>query len=115
MPIHDWKRVDAGIFHDFHHSWIAAIKRSLNQGLLSPAFYALAEQITGNMILNVLTLARQVSGPLEVAEVLSGSGLAVATAPPRVRFLRWIPPRRSVSRAGGLRRRATHDAGVSEP
>jgi hypothetical protein len=22
MPIHDWTRVDAGIFHDFHHAWI---------------------------------------------------------------------------------------------
>src|SRR5438309_561880 len=21
MPIHDWTRVEAGIFHDFHHSW----------------------------------------------------------------------------------------------
>lgn len=23
MPIHDWTRVEAGIFHDFHHAWIA--------------------------------------------------------------------------------------------
>jgi hypothetical protein len=21
-PVHDWTRVDAGIFHDFHHAWI---------------------------------------------------------------------------------------------
>jgi hypothetical protein len=33
MPIHDWTRVDAGIFHDFHHSWIEEIKRALNRGL----------------------------------------------------------------------------------
>ena len=28
MPIHDWSRVDAGIFHDFHHAWIEQIKRA---------------------------------------------------------------------------------------
>jgi hypothetical protein len=22
MPMHDWTRVDAGIYHDFHHEWI---------------------------------------------------------------------------------------------
>ena len=26
MPIHDWTRVDAGIFHDFHHDWIFTLK-----------------------------------------------------------------------------------------
>jgi len=25
MPIHDWSRVDAGIFHHFHHGWIEAL------------------------------------------------------------------------------------------
>ena len=52
-------RLDAsgrGIFHDFHHSWIEEIKRSLNRGLLPPDYYALAEQITGNLGLDVLTL-----------------------------------------------------------
>jgi hypothetical protein len=45
MPIHDWTRVDAGIFHDFHHTWITEIRRVLNRGLLSPEYYALAERI----------------------------------------------------------------------
>jgi hypothetical protein len=30
MPIHDWTRVDAGIFHHFHQSWIPEISRALN-------------------------------------------------------------------------------------
>ena len=34
MPIHDWTRVDAGIFHAFHLSWIAEIARVLNRGQL---------------------------------------------------------------------------------
>jgi hypothetical protein len=28
VPIHDWTRVDAGIFHAFHHGWIEEISRS---------------------------------------------------------------------------------------
>jgi hypothetical protein len=86
MPVHDWTRVDAGIFHDFHLSWIAEIKRGLNQGLLPPNYYALAEQITGNMVPDVLTLSRQALGPLEGTEAASGGGVAVATAPPKARF-----------------------------
>jgi hypothetical protein len=44
MPVHDWTRVDAGIFHDFHLGWIAAIKKALNTGLLPKDYYALCEQ-----------------------------------------------------------------------
>lgn len=34
MPMHDWRRVDAAIYHAFHHSWISEIGRALNRGLL---------------------------------------------------------------------------------
>jgi hypothetical protein len=26
MPIHDWTRVDAGLFHDFHQRWLAYLE-----------------------------------------------------------------------------------------
>ncbi|HEV3004285.1 MAG TPA: hypothetical protein VGX78_07470 [Pirellulales bacterium] len=42
MPVHDWNRVIAGVFHDFHHSWIEEIKRALNGGILPADYYALA-------------------------------------------------------------------------
>lgn len=48
MPIHDWTRVEAGIFYDFHHDWITTLKRSLNDGRLPAGFYALAEQIASD-------------------------------------------------------------------
>ena len=54
MAIHDWRRVDAGIFHHFHHSWIEEIHRVLNGGLLPPDYYALAEQIAGGLGPDVL-------------------------------------------------------------
>lgn len=56
MPVHDWSRVDSGIFHDFHLSWIEAIKRALNSGILPPDYYALAEQQADHLEPDVLTL-----------------------------------------------------------
>jgi hypothetical protein len=34
LPIHDWTRVDAGIFHHFHQGWIVALANALNAGKL---------------------------------------------------------------------------------
>ncbi len=60
MPVHDWSRVDAGIFHDFHHAWIEEIKRLLNSGVLPPDHYAMAEQHTSHFGPDVLTLQSRV-------------------------------------------------------
>jgi hypothetical protein len=84
MPIHDWTRVDAGIFHHFHHAWIEEIQRALNGGLLPPGYYALSEQIAGGVVPDVLTLQRPVEPPVPVDD--SAGGVALATAPPKVRF-----------------------------
>jgi hypothetical protein len=56
MPIHDWTRVDAGIFHHFHHGWIGDLSRALNRGLVPPDHYALAEQIAGGVAPGLLAL-----------------------------------------------------------
>lgn len=56
MPVHDWCRVAAGIFHHLHHSWIEEIQRSLNAGLLPSDYYALAEQRTAGYGPDVLAL-----------------------------------------------------------
>jgi len=56
MPIHDWTKVEAGIFHDFHSDWIQVLKRALNSGLLPPQYYALSEQKAGGVGPDVLTL-----------------------------------------------------------
>jgi Protein of unknown function (DUF4058) len=84
MPIHDWTRVDAGIFHHFHHGWIEEIARVMNHGLLPPDYYALAEQIAGGLGPDVLTLALPSKGAHAAPEPTGG--IAVATAPPRTRF-----------------------------
>jgi len=84
MPIHDWTRVDAGIFHDFHHTWITEIKRALNHKLLPPEYYALAEQIAGGLGPDVLTLQRPGTGSPSPGE--PSGGIALAESPPRVEF-----------------------------
>src|SRR5437868_2761598 len=56
MPIHDWTRVDAGIFHAFHHDWITDLSRSLNEGILPEDYYALPEQHAAGFGPDVLTL-----------------------------------------------------------
>ena len=84
MPIHDWTRVDAGIFHDFHHTWITEIKRALNAGLLPPDYYALAEQIAGGLVPDVLTLQKPGNMSKELPE--TARGIALTTAAPKVRY-----------------------------
>jgi hypothetical protein len=86
MPIHDWSRVGAGIFHDFHLAWIAAIRNALNEGVLPPDYYALAEQVIGNLGPDVLTLQEGGRGGGDPSEGIVTGALAVATAPPKVRF-----------------------------
>src|SRR5690242_14462834 len=85
MPVHDWTRVGAGTFHDFRATWIIDLKRALNEGLLPPDYYAMAEQIAGNVGPDVLTLE---APPPETDATPSdgGGGIATAPAPPKVRF-----------------------------
>jgi hypothetical protein len=85
MPVHDWTRVPAGIFHDFHHEWISTIKHTLNRGILPPDHYALAEQLAGGLGPDVLTL----EGPtVEFEDESDGprGGVALAATKPKVSF-----------------------------
>ena len=82
MPVHDWSRVDAGTFHDFHSSWIIHLKESLNEELLPYGYYAQAEQHTGRRtIADVLTLQLGDPNPMRSTQ---GGPVALADAPPNV-------------------------------
>jgi hypothetical protein len=86
MPMHDWTRVDAGIFHAFHHGWIHETARALNQGVLPKDYYALPEQVAAGYGPDVLTLQDQRPDDDEP----NGGGIATATAlstRPQTRFL----------------------------
>ena len=62
MGVHDWTRVDAGIFHDFHTVWISNLRSALNAGVLPDTYYALAEQHAGETIADILTLHTSETG-----------------------------------------------------
>jgi hypothetical protein len=79
MPVHDWNRVDAVIFHAFRHSWIEEIARSLNRGLLPPDYYALPEQHAAGFGPDVLTL-QEADDDAGSAPASGGNGVRL-TAP----------------------------------
>jgi hypothetical protein len=90
MPIHDWTRVPDGIYHDFHSSWITHLKEALNAGILPEDYYAVSQQVAGELGPDVLTL--QTNGETAGSEghhKATGNGCSLQTltvAPPRVRF-----------------------------
>ena len=50
MPVHDWSRVDAGIFHGFHTLWVTALNNALNDGLLPRDYYAYPGQLVADLL-----------------------------------------------------------------
>jgi hypothetical protein len=91
MPVHDWTRVAAGIFHDFHQAWIVEIRNRLNAGLLPKGYYAMAEQIAGGPQPDVLTLEAEDidDGPSDAGgtAVATQTGLLLTESPPQVRHV----------------------------
>lgn len=56
MPLHDWTRVTAGLFHHFHQDWTVEIARTMNRGLLPKGVSALVEQRAGPKESDVLAI-----------------------------------------------------------
>jgi hypothetical protein len=81
MPIHDWTRVNAGTFHDFHQSWAIEVRNALNFGCLPDGYFAMAEQVVSGPIPHVVTLQQHdnLSEPT--------GGVALAAAPPQASYV----------------------------
>ena len=85
MPIHDWTRLRANRFHDFHQSWTLEIRNALNRGLLPKGYFALAEQITGGPEPDVVALELiPASGTYDDHSI---GGIATLSAPPQVKHI----------------------------
>lgn len=80
MPVHDWTRVSAGTFHDFHNAWITELRNALNGGLLPPGYYAQGEQSAGQIHTDVLTL----HAPPVLSTPTGGGVIILEETPPRV-------------------------------
>jgi hypothetical protein len=99
MPIHDWTRVNAGVFHYFHQAWTIHLCEALNARVLPPDFFALAEQPAAGLVPDILTLQNR--APKEVSPKPNG-GVAVAQRPPRTRFVHQAEADALVARANRI-------------
>lgn len=106
MPIHDWTRVDAGVFHDFHNVWIGLLRNALNSGILPSGFYARSEQHVNRRIADILTLEARSSAAPAIPET---GGVAVSEAPPRLtRQAVLAPSLRSLRKTLTIRHTSGH-------
>lgn len=82
MPIHDWTKVPAGDFHNFHQLWAAEICNTLNAGVLPPGYSALIDRSIMGFAPDILTTTRRGTVPIE--EELGDTLLKTM---PRTRFI----------------------------
>jgi Protein of unknown function (DUF4058) len=86
MPIHDWTRVDCGLFHDFHQGWTVRVCDALN-GLLPDGRFALIEQNVVHPLPDVIAVEMKKRGKAATAHP------AVATLEaPKTRLTARIEP-----------------------
>src|ERR1043165_6029837 len=98
MPVHDWSRVDANLFHDFHQTWAVSIRNALNSGLLPKGYVALVEQHAPNFIPDVLALNRSThTSPGDDDEPMTGG--VVTTTLPETRFVQRAQRQAMAARA----------------
>lgn len=110
MPIHDWTRVDAGLFHHFHQEWTITLCNALNAGGLPPEYFALVEQNIRGPIPDVLTLKLANGHPDSPA---SSGGIAVAVRPPRTRLTKRAEADSYVQKASRISVRHRHGTVVA--
>jgi len=84
MTVHDWTRVEAGLFHDFHQTWSIELKNALNGGILPKGYYALVEQRVGGPEPDVIAVE---TGRKGKAKSDRGGTTALAE-PPRTRLVK---------------------------
>ena len=106
MPIHDWSRVDANLFHDFHQTWTINIRNSLNGGLLPKGYSALVEQHAAGVVPDVIALQRR-ARPNRPAERTGGN--VITATPPQARFV--VRAEKEISAKRGNRITIRHPLG----
>jgi hypothetical protein len=98
MPLHDWSRVPAGLFHHFHQSWSIRIADALNAGRLPKGVAALVEHRAGPRETDVLAIeARGRQGP-----PVDKCGGVMTTDRPVTRFVRRTTPELYAGRANRI-------------
>ena len=83
MPLHDWSRIPAGLFHDFHQTWAIQIKLALNAGILPKGLAALVELRSCPRESDVLAIASLARSRSDFGE----DGGVATFSPPVTRFV----------------------------
>jgi len=83
MPVHDWKPVEANLYHHFHQMWTMHICDALNEGLLPEGFSALIDQRTPMVEPDVLAVERRTKARRDDAP----SGGTVVAMPPKIKHV----------------------------
>ena len=108
MPMHDWKRVPATIYHHFHQQWTISICNALNAGLLPPGYSALVEQYSSGLYPDVLAVQRRnpkPSNPLAETTTLEAPRTRMTVPPARGQVPRASEPGRHPPSPGRCRLR----------
>src|SRR5947199_8082562 len=84
MPIHDWTRVDANLFHHFHQAWTITLCNALNRGLLPKGYSALVEQHAAGVVPDVLAVQRR---PRTNRPAAPTGGNVVTATPPKAQYV----------------------------
>ncbi len=86
MPMHDWTKINPGIYHAFHNTWIGSLQGELN-AKLPRVYYAIGEQRAGQFGPDILTLKSNDERHATYNELYGGKNdgtIALAEAPPQV-------------------------------
>jgi len=82
MPIHDWTKVDAGTFHDFHQGWTIEIRNALDRGVLPSGYVAATHQQANGYEPDVSVHSRPLRSDRPNH---AGGGIAVIDSPPQIK------------------------------
>lgn len=99
MPIHDWTRVDANLFHDFHQTWTIAIRNALNGGLLPKGYSALVEQPAEGLAPDVIALQRR---PRPDRPKERTGGTVITATPPKTLYVIRAQAKSAAARANRI-------------
>jgi hypothetical protein len=87
MPIHDWSKVDSGMFHNFHQIWSVELSKTLNRGVLPKGYFAYIEQKVPIIEPDVIAV---VMGDRKAKGAGNDGNGGIALAPPRTKRIQTL-------------------------
>ena len=77
MPIHDWTKVAAYSFRDFHQTWVVCLRLALSRGVLPSGYFANVERHHGRFVADRANVADPHDAVAKANSLSLASSLAV--------------------------------------